>query len=733
MVALLFISSISVGAQEVKSISTKPLKIGLVLSGGGARGVAHVGVLQWLEEHRIPVNYVVGTSMGGLVGGIYAIGMSPLEIRALLNSIEWDEMLSSGPSYKQLAFRRKEDKRDYPSGIELGLRHGVGLPLGMSTDHYIGLMFDRITLPYMGIKSFDDLPIPYRCVATDFLKAQQVILKDGQLSTAMRATMSIPGVFRPVERGGTVLVDGGLLNNIPTDVMKEMAPDVVIAVDVGTPLGDLKSIASLSGILSQSIGVMLIESDRRNLRLADVIIAPELGNHSVLDFSTIDRLADIGYQAAEQKAAVLKKFTVDEAEWQEYLAQRNSKKLTAVPVPNALVITGVGESAKKELQNELKGYLGRPLQVSELERTLTRITGQGRYESLAYSLRSGSSHPAEQSENQLLIHVNEKYYAPPTLDFGLELDGSDVDEINFTVGGRLTVYDLWREGSEWRSDIKLGFGNIFATEYFLPLGKRGFFTAPFVAYRRERRDLFTGDQRVAEYRVERSGGGIDFGLLGRNSELRIGFEVGHVDAKVRAGDPLTLPTADGTISLFRARWTYDGQDSATIPRSGIRFTGEGRWFFKSPNTTNDFAQAEVKLSAFKPVSRRGSLLLAGSGGTSFDQREVGTQQFLLGGPFRLGAYNRDEFRGNQYLLITGGYLHQLHQLPPLIGGKVYVGGWYDFGGAFGGNFANDFGGRYRHAISAGFVMDTILGPFSLVGSVGEGGRGKVYFAVGKFF
>src|SRR5262245_59735043 len=172
------------------STPSKPLKVGLVLSGGGARGSAHVGVLKWFEEHRIPVNYVVGTSMGGLIGRTYALGMSPDEIAQLLNSIKWNEILSSGPSYKQLAYRRKEDQRFFQTGIELGLRHGVSLPAGLSTDHYIGLLFDRRTLPYSGISNLDELPIPYRRVAIGVLKAQQVVLKDGQLSLAMRATMS---------------------------------------------------------------------------------------------------------------------------------------------------------------------------------------------------------------------------------------------------------------------------------------------------------------------------------------------------------------------------------------------------------------------------------------------------------------------------------------------------------------------------------------------------------------
>jgi NTE family protein len=707
-----------------------PLKIGLVLSGGGARGIAHVGVLQWFEEHRIPVDLVAGTSMGGIVGALHAMGSSPAEMRDILNSIEWDEMLSTGPSFRQLSFRRKEDRRAYQSKIELGLRHGIALPLGLSTDHYIGLLFDRLTLPYAGIRSFDELPTPFRCVATDFLRAESVVLKDGSLASAMRATMSIPGVFRPVERDGRVLVDGGLLNNIPTDIIKKLDPDVIIAVDVGTPLGDIKSIASLAGILTQSVSIMLLESDRRNLRLADIIISPDLGDHSLLDFSAIDNLIDIGYQAADRKAAVLKKFALNETEWNEYLARRNAKKRTAVPVPDTLDITGVPASAQKRLRNRLSEYVGRPLDPQKLEIELTRITGQGQYEGLEYTVLPGTG---RSNLNLLQISVKEKYFAPPTLNFGLELDGSEVSDINFTIGGRLTVYDIGKYGAEWRSDIKLGFGNLFATEYFYPLGSNGIFVAPRAAYRRENFNVFEGDENIAEYQNDRYGAGFDLGYVNRLSELRVGYEVGRIDATVRTGEEDALPRATGMFSLARARWSYDGQNSATIPTRGIRFTAEGRWYFQTPNVPDKFSQAEIRLSAFHPLSRQGSLFFAGSGGTSFSQRNVGTQQFTLGGPFRLGAYDRDEFRGNQYLLVSAGYLRRVSQLPSLIGGRVFAAGWYDFGGAFGGLKANTFNNRYRNAISAGVVADTILGPVSLVGSFGEGGRGKIYFTVGKFF
>lgn len=708
---------------------TQPLKIGVALSGGGARGIAHVGVLEWFEQHRIPVNYLAGTSMGGLIGAIYSMGMPPAEMREFLKSRKWDQLFSASPGFESLSFRRKEDKREFQSGLEIGLRKGVSLPLGISSAHYIGLLIDQLALPYANISSFDELPIPYRAVATDFLAAEPVVMKNGSLSSAMRATMSIPGVFPPVEREGKVLVDGGLLNNIPTDVVRDFHPDVVIAIDVGTKLGDLQLIGSIVGILGQSVTVMTINNERQNLRLADIIIAPELGDLSLLDFSAVDKLADIGYQAAEQKSAILSKFALSESEWQQYLAERRAKLRTSIPVPNDLQIAGVGPEAQAALHRKLDDYIGQPLDLKKLESDLTTITGQGRYESFNYSLVKDKENP---EKTTLEIRAREKSHAPPTITPGVEIDGSDVNAINFTLGARTTLFDVGSYGSEWRIDLKLGYGNLFGTEYFKPIGERGFFVAPRASYRRDRQGVFNGKARLAEYQADRISTGGDFGFLTRRSELRFGYEYTRIIARTSTGVP-ELPTLDGNLNSARIRWTFDGQDSPTVPTQGLRLSAEGRWYFSAPSSTEDFPQAEVRASYFHPTSSKGSLFLAGSAGTAFGKQAPAVQQFLLGGPFRFGAYDRDELRVNQYFLATAGYLHKIYQLPSLFGGTMYAGAWFDQVGTSGGYTSQFDSQAFRAALSIGFVMDTKVGPFSIVGSRGEGGKGKVYFSLGRFF
>lgn len=705
------------------------LKIGVALSGGGARGIAHVGVLEWFEKNRIPIDYITGTSMGGLVGAIYAMGMEPQEMRPFLKSLNWDELLGSGPSFEQLSLRRKEDRRNLQVGLELGYRKGLKLPLGISSAHFIGLLIDRLTLPYYSIRTFDELPVPYRCVATDFLEAKSLVLKDGSLASAMRATMSIPGVFPPVERDGKVLVDGGLINNIPTDVIREFKPDVTIAVDVGTKPGDMRTISSLAGILQQSILVMTIENDRRNLRLADIIIAPELGDLSLLDFSAIDKVADIGYQTAEAKAAVLTKFSLSESEWQEYTAERRARRRTSIPIPTALRIRGVNEAAQKNLGKYLDDFVDREFDLARLDATLTKITGQGRYESLNYAILPDQS---DQSKCILEIIAKEKSYAPPTINFGVEVDGSDVNAINFTVGSRVTFYDVLRPKDEWRNDLKLGFDNLFATEYFRPIGEGGVFIAPRAAYRSERQGFFTGRTRIAEYQIDRYSAGLDLGYLRERSELRVGYELTRVDARSRTG-AADLPVIIGNVNQVRMRFAFDGQNSSTIPTHGLRFTADGRWLLTTPGASGGLPRAEIRSSYFTPITSRGTVFGAISGGSYFNRRAPAFQQFLLGGPFNFGVDERDELRVNHYFLASAGYLHKLYQLSPIIGGNIYATAWFDQLGGFGGVTSLFDSQRYRAAISSGLVMDTKFGPFSIIGSYGEGGRSKIYFALGRLF
>lgn len=721
---LAFVCPQFVPGQTVSAPKKRP-RIGLVLSGGGARGIAHVGILQWFEDNRIPVDFVAGTSMGGIVGGMYAAGKTPAEMKQIVGEIDWNDVLRATPSYDELSFRRKQDRRENQTVIEFGVKNGVGIPSGLNSGHKVGLIFDRLTLPYAGINDFDDLVTPFRAVATDMVKGEAVILESGSLSSAMRATMAIPGVFTPVEREGKILADGGLVNNIPTDIAKGMGADIIIAVDIGTPLSaDPKSLASLGGVLSQSIGVALIGNDRRNLGLADIIIAPDLGSYTLFDFQAAEKLYELGYEGAAAKSLVLKNLALGDAAWANYTAQRDARRKTEIPVPQDLAVTGDNLKPVKTvaLENRLEKHVGKPIEPAKLELDLNKIRGEGRLESLGYGIEK------QTGQNTLLIRAGERTNGPTFLAPSVAVEFGGSDDVYTTLGGRFTFFDIGGYRSELRADVRFGSETVLAGEFYKPLGERGVFVAPRAYYDSRIRSLFQNNLRVADYRVRRVGTGLDAGYTFRNGEFRVGFDINRLEAAPRVGSS-DLRALKGSQTRGFARYERDTTDDAFIPTRGIRFTGEARYFLSNPGADRAFPQAETSFSAFRTFGEKGVVFLDTAGGTTFSRAASPTETFQLGGTRRLSAYRRNEFSGNHYILTRAGYLREIFALPSLIGGKVYALAAAESGGTF-----DRFGGTdYRTDLTGGIVVVTSLGPVMLGTSFGEGGRGKIYFSLGRFF
>src|SRR6185437_8584693 len=249
-------------AQRPKTVPPKRPSIGLVLEGGGALGFAHIGAIAWLEAHHIPVDYVAGTSMGGLVGGLYAAGNSPDDIRAFVGRIHWPGVLSGQVPFQSLGYRRKEDRLAYPNRLELGLKHGIGVPKGLNSGAAVGLLFDRTLVPYYDLKSFDDLPIPFRCVATELTTGKKHVFEDGSLAQAMRATMSIPGMFAPVQQGNNIYSDGAAVDNLPVDVARQMGAEVIIAVYLDTGPVKPESLSSPLAVAGRNVSIMVAANEQ---------------------------------------------------------------------------------------------------------------------------------------------------------------------------------------------------------------------------------------------------------------------------------------------------------------------------------------------------------------------------------------------------------------------------------------------------------------------------------------
>ncbi|MGA2099416.1 MAG: patatin-like phospholipase family protein, partial [Candidatus Acidiferrum sp.] len=678
--------------------------------------------------NHIPVDRIAGTSMGSIIGAMYATGMSPAEIQKFAEAVPWDEVMLPEPTYREASYRRKQDRRDYQIKSALGLKHGLSGPNGFNSGHGIGLLLDRITFPESGIASFDDLPIPFRCVATDMSSGDRVVLHDGFLPRAVRASMAIPGVFTPVEINGRVLADGGMVENIPVETVRAMdsAPVTVIAVDLRIPFGDRQQLESLTGVLSRALDVTLLQNERRSLALADATITVDTGNFSATDYSrdSLHDLIRLGYQsAAAQSAALLPYAIKDDAEWQQYLAARLARKRPRPAQVQSLQVEGGDSDTNSRLEQSLKSFTRGPLDLSKLEKQLTEIAGQGEFDRLGYE---GFT---QDGVTALRVTAHEKTYGPPFVDLAVNVDGSGVAAFDFSAGARVTFMDVEHHGGEWRNDLMLGSSNLAATEFYQPLGDSHIFVAPYAFASKLPRNAFAGETRVAVFGDERAGGGLDFGYdTGQRSELRFGYQI--FDGKLA---PLIgsagLPAVSGSTGEFRTRYVWDGQDSPEVPSRGTRIVASLSRVLQSPGLIHPIGQLDVQTSTFIPTGPKTSLFFVASGGTTFHGTAGPFQQFALGGAFRLGAYLPDEFVGNHYAYSSLGFRRDLYHLPQLVGGKIYWGGWYEAGSAF-----NDPGTVVvRGTFNIGVIAETIVGPIALAGSVSPTGQSRVNFSIGRLF
>lgn len=461
-------------------------KLGLVLEGGGALGLAHVGVLQWLEEHRIPISYVAGTSMGGLVGGIYSTGRSPAEVKELVNSIHWDAVIRGDIPFQDLSFRRKQDAREVPSSLEFGLRNGLQFPAGFNTGQQVDLILDQFALPYSELDSFNDLSIPLACVATDLISGKPHVFRSGPLAEALRSTMSLPGIFTPVRSGDHIYADGGLLNNIPIDVARQMGAEVVIGIHLETAPLDPKASLSSFSVLEQSLSVVIAANELRSMEQADLLVSVPLQKYNSLDYNQAEAIIKEGYAAAAAKASVLSAFSVSEDEWQQYLARRKSRQRTT-PTPEFVQVSGTSPRIAKAIEEQMSPLVGQPVSTDKLDEQMINLTGKGRFSNVSYSMME------KQGEQGLLVQAEQKPYAPPIVRPLILIDGSDYNNVLFSIGARITFLDFGGYRSELRSDLVAGSQYLADAEYYRPLTPTSnWFVAPRAGGNSTQYNLYSG-------------------------------------------------------------------------------------------------------------------------------------------------------------------------------------------------------------------------------------------------
>ncbi len=718
--------------QALADRAAKPRpRIGLVLSGGGARGLTHVGVLRVLEEMHVPIDFIAATSMGSIVGGLYSSGMSAAELDKQVRSMDWALMFSDRPPRQDLSIRRKEYLAQFPLPIELGIRdQQVQVFRGAISGANLELWLHDRTRQADTLGSFDDLPIPFRAVATDMVNGQQMVFRSGPLYEAIRASMSVPGLFAPVTIGDRIFGDGGLVNNLPVDVVQAMGADVVIAINIGTPLMSKAQLQSIVGFTSQSLNILTEQNVRAQLarlHAGDVLIEPDLGDLTSFDFEKGAQFIALGEAAARKAAERLRPLALSPADYARYTAER--KRMPGGPAPRVefVQVEGTKHVNPVALERVLDDNIGKPFDVDRVSEQISDLYGSGDFDGIEYRLID------ERHRAGLRFDVSENSLGPNYLRFGLNLSTDLQGEAQFNVvaGTKSTWLNKW--GLEWTNELELGSVRRFSTELYQPLGPGSpWFVSLYGEVKREPIYIFQQDgSRLAEYSLLTTPAGVDFGYaFSHYAEARVGFAHNEYRADLQIGDP-EFPnekvTENGVAALFR----YDQLDNPYFPRTGLRVEVQGFYgrqqFENYSDETVSRGRAEV-LQAI-PLSPDSQLLLGGRIAFTSENDLALVNEYQLGGFLNLSGLKLDQLYGPYLGLARAEYLYRMGELS-FVGRNWYLGGSAEIGNTWQSRSEVSLG----KTIKAGSVfvgLDTFLGPFYVAYGRASGGSSSWYIFLGR--
>jgi len=750
---VLFCLLMALGSAVVGAAEGDRPKIGLALGGGGAKGGAHVGVIKVLEELNVPIDYISGTSIGAIVGGLYASGMTSDELAEALATIDWNEAMQDKPPRRDLNFRRKEDTARYLFDMEVGIgRGGLKWPAGFRSGQNLFFLLQSLTVQVAEVDDFDKLSIPFRGVATDLGSGEMVVLDHGYLATAMRASMAIPGFFSPVELEGRLLVDGGMVNNLPVDVAFDMGADIVIAVDLGAALSERTVGASVVQIYQQTIRMLTRPNVDSRLEISDLVINPGVSDYGTMAFHQIVEIMEKGYESAQGMTDEIAAYSVPPEVYETHRAKQimpppepiridfvdfvgnkrvddrvirrhirleAGSKLTLRMFGDDLSeLLGGGSRREERRVKQLTGEV--PLDLRALFEDLRRIYGLGEFEQVDFGFEERGE------ERGVVIRIREKPWGPNYLHFGLEVatQGNGETLLQFLVN--LTKTTINARGGEWRNDLLVGNERGVFTEFYQPLDFGGrFFVAPRVDLDAARIRVFEDGDSLAEFSTRDTTYGLDFGYqAGTYAEVRLGAMTGSGGADLETGtlppelvDDLRDYNYGGARLLVRA----DRLNSVTIPTKG--WTSRLRAFQSLEGLGADDEYTKVSWSGQKFFNRGKHTGFGGleAGWSSGDLPLY--DMYTLGGFASMSGYEEEELRGQYLGLGRLGYYYQILN-------TWYLGGWAEAGNAWLASDEVSFD-NLRYSGTVILAKDTMIGPLYVAWAMAEEGRNKFYFILGR--
>ncbi|UCD55061.1 MAG: patatin-like phospholipase family protein [Candidatus Omnitrophota bacterium] len=704
-------------------------KIALVLGGGGARGISHIGVLKALEKHRIPVDFIVGTSIGAVIGAGYATGLSPEELEEIMTTVDWQEIFDDKSSREILSFRTKLDQRKFVD-FELGFRDGKFLlPSGIVAGQKLDFILKSMA-PVTMETDFDKLNIPFRATATDLETGEFVLLSEGNIAESVRASMAVGGVFSPVMIKERLLVDGAYADHLPVDVALKWGADVIIAVDVGCQLLKRDKLENFVDIVSQTRNIMWsrqIQKSIELLREQDILISPDVCGMSVLAFDKSRGMIKSGEKTAEMFEDKLAKYSLAEDKYRKYL-----KKQRRAEEDNFIIdfirITRTKRVPEEAMRSRMETKPGMKFNAKKLEEDLSRIYEIGEFEQINFDIIE------ENGKKGLLIYGEEKSWGPHYIKFGIQASDNFEGDSVYNLIGQYKITQVNRLGAEWLVEPKLGRKAGVYSEFYQPLDyAERFFITPKFDLLRDIEDIYEGNARTARYRTISILGGIDFGMnISTLSQMRFGYYRGILDAEAFVGDT-TLPSFNVNQAGFITGFAYDDFDNDYFPTEGLSCDVDVYISNEGIGADEDYYKLEGSLTqAFSYGGHTFTLNI--ESGYNLRKEIPFYDEFTLGGPLRLAGYSPNQLRGQNFGVASLLYYYNIASPKSIFVDKIYLGCMLESGNAWISVEHIDVN-KLRYSGSGFIGLETFLGPvyvgYALANKTDDWGR--IYFVLGRLF
>lgn len=708
--------------------SSRP-RIGLALGGGGARGIAHVSVIKELERLGVPIDCIAGTSMGSLIGGLYASGMTISEIETLVTTLDWQGTFNDSLTRPERSFRRKRDDDLSLLSAKPGVgKGGIKLASGVLSGESIILLLQRLTGPVARVGDFDLLPVPFRAVATDINTGKAVVLGEGNLAESMRASMSIPGVFRPVRIGDHILVDGGIANQVPADVVRAMGADIVIAVDVGTPLLLVEDSASVLTYAEQLSGFLTVSNTNATIAALgpnDILVQPAMGDAvRTGDFTKAAEALRIGDEAM---AAQREKFVA----LARPLVAKDSAQLASAPVrvrtlPRIDFVRLDNHTRYNDrlLLNKLNIPVGETLDIDRVEAGVESVYGLNTIDIVTYDVIDDAG------KTGLVVHVRPHTYGPTYLETGLNLYSDFRGDFDFNLRLGVLRTPINAFGGEVRVLTQIGSEPAVLAEVYQPLGLRSrYFVGSRLSYETPHLSLFNADgEREAEYELPSIGLSMVFGReFGNFGAITVGAERRHGSANRLIGSE-ELPEIE--FEVGQANWavTYDRLDSFQLPRNGLYFTVGQTASRKALGADSNFTQVDFDLIGAHVLGAHSAFYGLRYHDTVSGQLNL-PGLYQLGGVTRMAGYRPGELFAANYAVGFVGYTYELGRVldrPSILGGTL------EYGRVWGQEaLAGPDNSELNASVYYGF--DSWLGRFLFGYGARPGGEGTMFIELGHTY